>query len=99
MTFNGARNSVIKVQWSPFNSCILSAGGHGRNVDIWDVSKESKEQEGSQLMYRHMGHRSKVLDLDWNPHEKLLLGSVEENNCMHLWQMSRHIYYEEDESK
>ena len=45
MTFNGARNSVIKVQWSPFNSCILSAGGHGRNVDIWDVSKESKEQE------------------------------------------------------
>jgi WD40 repeat protein len=39
ITFNGEKNSVIKVQWSPFNSCVLASGGYGRNVDIWDISK------------------------------------------------------------
>lgn len=95
MTFNGDKNSVVKVQWSPFNSCVLASCGYGRNVDIWDISKESKEQDTNYL-FRHMGHRSKVLDLDWNPHEKLLLASVEENNCVEVWQLAKHVYYEEE---
>lgn len=98
ITFNGEKNSVIKVQWSPFNSCVLASCGYGRNVDIWDISKEKKEHDTNYL-YRHMGHRSKVLDLDWNPHEKLLLASVEENNCIEIWQLGRHIYYEDEETK
>jgi WD40 repeat protein len=65
VTFNGEKNSVIKVQWSPFTSCILASGGYGRNVDIWDISKDKKDQEPNYL-YRHEGHRSKVLDFDWN---------------------------------
>ena len=88
----------MKVQWSPFTSSILASCGYGRNVDIWDLTKEKKEQD-SPYLYRHMGHRSKVLDFDWHPTEKLLIGSVEENNCLQTWQINRAMYYEEEEAK
>jgi len=39
VTFNSEKNSVMKVQWSPFTSSILASCGYGRNVDIWDMSK------------------------------------------------------------
>jgi len=42
VTFNGEKNSVLKVQWSPFTSSILASCGYGRNVDIWDMSKDKK---------------------------------------------------------
>lgn len=42
ITLNGEKNSVIKVQWSPFTSSVLASCGYGRNVDILDLSKEKK---------------------------------------------------------
>jgi histone-binding protein RBBP4 len=97
-TLPGEKNAVMKVAWSPFASSVLGSCGYGRNVDIWDLTKERKEQDHPYL-FRHMGHRSRVLDLDWHPTEKLLVGSVEENNCLQVWQINRSLYYEEEEPK
>jgi histone-binding protein RBBP4 len=74
-TLQGEKNSVVKVQWSPFTSSVLASCGYGRNVDIWDLAKEKREQDHPYL-FRHMGHRSRVLDFDWHPTEKLVISSV-----------------------
>jgi histone-binding protein RBBP4 len=71
---------------------VLASCGYGRNVDIWDITKEKKEND-NQYLFRHMGHRSKVVDFDWHPTEKLVLGSVEESNCLQIWQINRALYY------
>lgn len=42
ITFNGNKNSVVKVQWSPFTSTIIGSCGFGRSVDIWDMSRDQK---------------------------------------------------------
>ena len=78
---------------------MLASGGYGRNVDIWDLTREKKDEDDHLFLFRHMGHRSKVLDLDWHPTEKLVMGSIEENNCLQVWQVNRSLYYEEEETK
>ena len=75
-TFQTEKNAVIKIQWSPFASSVLASCGYGRNVDIWDLTKEKKEHDNPYL-FRHMGHRSRVFDFDWHPTEKLVIGSIE----------------------
>ncbi len=97
-TVNGERGSIVKAQWSPFTSTIFATCGYGRKVDIWDLSKDNTQSQNQETNYlfRHGGHRSKVLDMDWNKNEKLLIGSVEESNCLHVWQMAKLIYYDEE---
>ena len=97
-TVNGERGSIIKAQWSPFTSTIFATCGYGRKVDVWDLTKDNSQGQNQETNYlfRHGGHRSKVMDMDWNKNEKLLIGSVEESNCLHVWQMAKSIYYDEE---
>ena len=92
--FEGHRDEVMQLQWSPNNETILGSCSQDRRVHIWDLSKIGEEQTPEdaedgppELLFIHGGHTQKVSDFGWNMHDDWVVASVAEDNILQIWQM------------
>jgi histone-binding protein RBBP4 len=92
-SFEGHRDEVTTVAWSPDEEPIFASAGSDRRVIIWDLSRIGNEQTPEdaedgppELLFMHGGHTNRVSDISWNPSDPWVLCSAAEDNIIQVWQ-------------
>ena len=95
-SFEGHRDEVTTVTWSPHEEPIFASAGNDRRVIIWDLSRigveqtrEDAEDGPPELLFMHGGHTNRVSDISWNPCDPWVMCSAAEDNIIQVWQPVR----------
>lgn len=95
--FDHHRESVIKLDWCPYDPKYLLSCSEDNKVSLWDITRigdETKDEENTdgpvELVFSHCGHKLGLTDASWNlAPGSMTFASVDVNdNQLQVWQVA-----------